>query len=446
MPLWRGTLETMRRYTALATALCLACALAFLGASSEAATAKKKSKRPAPPPSRVNPALRAASLRKVADYLSDPPEQTFAQPGALVPAFEQLFRLSSKSPSAPPVHIIHFGDSHTAADDFTGGIRDLLKARFGDGGSGFSLAGHPFLGYRRFDVHGGGTPGWQSEGLRSASGDGFFGLGGVSISTSHPGQSVYLDTECDHLEIDYLQQPGGGDLALYDYDERLEQFSTAGELGAGFLQYQATPGPHRYGLRTLTSRPVRLFGWVADRQAGVTYEALGINGAEAGVILRWDQDMLATYLQRRNPGLIVLAYGTNEASDPNWSQEPYQSMFSALLQRLRRAAPAASILVLGPPDRWYRNRSAFRPYPGIDWVIAAQQSACRENACTFWDTRARMGGKGSMRDWVTAGLAQGDHVHFTSAGYRRLAGVLFADIMGQYDTYKKTRQESAGQD
>jgi len=153
---------------------------------------------------------------------------------------------------------------------------------------------------------------------------------------------------------------------------------------------------------------------------------------------------LATYLQLRNPGLIVLAYGTNEASDPNMSAETYQPMFSELLQRLRHAAPAASILVLGPPDRWYRYRGVFRPYPGIDWVIAAQQAACRENACAFWDTRARMGGKGAMRDWVYAGLAQGDYVHFTSAGYRRLAGVLFADIMQQYDTYKKTRQELGG--
>ena len=108
-------------------------------------------------------------MRKVSDYLEDPPEQTFSQPGALAPAFEQLFRLSSQPQDPAPVHIIHFGDSHTAADDFTGGVRELLKARFGDGGSGFSLAGHPFLGYRRFDVHGGGTAGWQSEGLRSAA-------------------------------------------------------------------------------------------------------------------------------------------------------------------------------------------------------------------------------------------------------------------------------------
>jgi hypothetical protein len=42
---------------------------------------------------------------------------------------------------------------------------------------------------------------------------------------------------------------------------------------------------------------------------------------------------------------------------------------------------------------------------------------------------------------VYAGLAQGDYVHFTSAGYRRLASVLFGDLIRQYDAYKKTRLE-----
>ena len=42
------------------------------------------------------------------------------------------------------------------------------------------------------------------------------------------------------------------------------------------------------------------------------------------------------------------------------------------------------------------------------------------NRCAFWDMREKMGGKGAMREWVTAGLAQYDHVHFTPPGYRRL--------------------------
>jgi lysophospholipase L1-like esterase len=403
--------------------------------------AQKRPRRRGPPPApRVSAAARAASLHKVAGHLERSTGDAFAQPGALVPVFEQLHRLTS-TPERPAVHMVHFGASHTAADEWTGGLRDLLTERFGDGGSGFSLAGRPFLGYRRFDARGGSTGQWRAEGLRSANGDGFFGLGGVSITANRPGQSVYLETECDSLELHYLQQPGGGEIALYDGDQPLEQLSTDGSMGAGFVRYETPPGPHRFTLKTLDSRPVRLFGWVADRQSGVTYEALGINGAQASVMLRWNDEILDTYLQRRNPAMIVLAYGTNEASDPNWSGDSYQAMFSSLLQRLRQTAPAATILVLGPPDRMSRSRGTWRPYDRLDPIVAAQKAACRENRCAFWDTRQRMGGKGSMRDWVYAGLAQGDYVHFNSAGYRRLAAILYADLMREYETYAETRTD-----
>jgi len=47
--------------------------------------------------------------------------------GALVPFFERL-RTGS-------VHILHYGDSHTASDDFPGALRRELQARFGGGGA-----------------------------------------------------------------------------------------------------------------------------------------------------------------------------------------------------------------------------------------------------------------------------------------------------------------------
>jgi lysophospholipase L1-like esterase len=407
------------------------------------ADAKKKKRSPVGTAAKISAALRAASLDKVSQYLQDSAPSPVEHSAALVPVFEQIYRMSSAQ-TRMPVHIIHFGDSHTAADEWTGGLRNHFRERFGDGGSGFSLAGHPFLGYRRFDARGGGTIGWQSVGGRAAMGDGLFGLGGFGIVTWRPGQSVFLNAECDSVEIHYLQQPGGGRLTLYDYGQRLDDFSTDGDPGPGFFRYDTGPGTHRFLLKTLDARPVRLFGWVADREAGVTYEALGLNGAEASVILKWDQTMLATYLQRRNPGMIVLAYGTNEATDPYWTHEDYQAMFSSLLRRLRQDAPAASILVLGPADRWQRYQGKWRRVTGIDRIVAAEQNACRENGCAFWDTRGRMGGVGAMKDWVYAGLAQGDHVHFTDAGYRRLADVLFADLMQQYDAYKKTRSETVG--
>ena len=409
-------------------------------------SSKKKSRaykiRHYPPP-RVSAKVRAESLQKVALQLEERPDPVLEHPGALVPFFEQLYRLNNGD--SPTVHILHFGDSHTAADDWTGALRILFQNRFGDGGAGFSMAGVPFKGYRRFDVRGGASKAWESAGLRTGEGDGYFGLGGVSISTDRPGQTIFLDADCDSVELDYWQQPGGGRVALSDNGETVREFSTEGPFAPGFLEYPTSAGHHRFEVRTIEAAPVRLFGWVTAKPKGITYESMGINGAEAALIQKWDENMHAAYIERRAPALIVLAYGTNEASDSKWNEERYLETFSAVLQRLRRAAPAASILVLGPPDRFYRVKGHWIPFEGVDHIVAAQQEACRENRCAYWNTRARMGAEGSMVNWVFAGLAQGDYVHFTSLGYQRLATVLFQDIMRQYERYLKVRLEVSPQ-
>src|SRR5687768_12596736 len=120
------------------TASILVCLLIAIPHSDAAAAKKKKPVRRAVPAApRVSAAARAAALRRVDSYLDR--SAGFAQPGALVPLLEQFYRLS---PTSGPLHLLHFGDSHTASDSWTGRLRDLLKERFGDGGSGFSLAGH----------------------------------------------------------------------------------------------------------------------------------------------------------------------------------------------------------------------------------------------------------------------------------------------------------------
>src|SRR5580704_4138421 len=222
-------------------------------AAKKAPAAKKKPRRRIT--AQVSAAMRAAALKKVNQNLIASANLTLRQPGALAPVFEQLLRLTSGQ-SRDPVHILHFGDSHTAADLWTGGLRDLFQQEFGDGGSGFSVAGHPFAGYRRFDAHSTATAGWQSEGLRKADGDGYFGLGGISIVAWNAGQSVSVNADCDRIEIDYLQQPGGGSVELYDGDQPLQQFSTDGDLTSAFATYEIPAGQHHFVLKTLESKPV----------------------------------------------------------------------------------------------------------------------------------------------------------------------------------------------
>ena len=50
-----------------------------------------------------------------------------------------------------------------------------------------------------------------------------------------------------------------------------------------------------------------------------------------------------------------------------------------------------------------------------------------------------MGGRGAMARWVRAGLAQYDYVHFTSPGYKKLAELLFAQLMEEYGKFQKAQ-------
>jgi lysophospholipase L1-like esterase len=362
-------------------------------------------------------------------------------PRTLRPFFDQLHQLEA-DPKAQLVRVIQFGDSHTAGDSFTGALRTLFQQKFGDGGAGFSFAGYPFAGYHIHGTKRAQSTGWLALGTHlNDIGDGMVGMGGVSLRTEAAGNWVSLDADATSLQVQYLVQPNGGSIEIRDNDTLIATVSTASNDTlapdtAGHFDAPVEPGPHHFEVLTVDPAPVRLLGISTENAAGVTYEAAGINGAEASLFLRWNEALQQTLMLETNPALIVLSYGTNEAGDRNWTGEGYAAMFQRIIERCRRLAPNASILVVGPPDRALRaGRRAWKPFSGVDRIVAAQRSVCRQMHCAYWDQRSRMGGFGSMRDWASIGWAQPDHTHFTGEGYTELASALFSDIVQQYDSY-----------
>lgn len=379
------------------------------------------------------------------------PKIGIENPRALRPFFDQLHQLEI-DPKSQLVRVIQFGDSHTAADVFTGALRTLFQQKFGDGGAGFSFAGYPFAGYHIHGTKRAQSTGWLALGTHlNDIGDGMVGMGGVSLSTNAAGNWVSLDADATSLQVQYLVQPNGGSLEIRDNDNLIATVSTASSDTlapdtAGHFDTPVEAGPHHFEVLTIDQAPVRLLGLSTENSAGITYEAAGINGAEASLFLRWNEALQQTLLAEINPALVVLSYGTNEASDRNWTEEGYAAMFQRIIERVRRLAPNASILVVGPPDRALRaGRRAWRPFAGVDRIVAAQRSVCRKMNCAYWDQRSRMGGLGSMRDWVSISWAQPDHTHFTGEGYTELAGALFSDITDQYDKYEPPLTRAQGE-
>ena len=161
--------------------------------------------------------------------------------------------------------------------------------------------------------------------------------------------------------------------------------------------------------------------------AGVTVDALGINGARADRLLRGDAALDAG-LRRMDPVLVVLAFGTNAIYrlDGPFDAARYQADFTAALRRVRGATRRAACLVVGPADfqRW-----GHAPVPELGPLIEAQRAAAAASRCAFWDARAAMAG--GVAQWASAGLAGKDRVHLTRAGYEALAeGLLGALTVG----------------
>jgi lysophospholipase L1-like esterase len=391
---------------------------------------------------RPDPARRAELVEEIGAHLKDSRSHAISYPAALDGFYAQLAlheeERHSGGAETGTVRVLQWGDSHTAADMFTGEARRLFQEQFGNGGIGYSYAGHPFPGYRIIGSSRSQSAGWRTQGNRFQHlGDGELGMGGISISTERTGEWVSLDTSCATLELQYLEQPDGGSLRFTDNDgEPVEMQTDASQPGAGTFHYNCQPGDHHFAITTESNAPVTLLGWIAT-QPGVTWESIGINGAEAPLILKWDQRLFSHYLKDNSPSLIVLAYGTNEAASAAWDEESYKQAFASVIDTLHQYVPESSILVLGPSDRAVLHHRAWRTFDGTDRIVAAQRAVCRAAGCAYWDWRERMGGSSSMQQWVYAGWAQPDHTHFTGSGYRALADALFADLMSGYRAYKE---------
>ena len=352
-------------------------------------------------------------------------------------ALENFFRALAAAKSGQrlePVRIMHYGDSHTAADILSAQIRRRFQHDFGDGGAGYMSARNPFSTPRR-GVETGATSGWTTDGVgNSGINDGFYGLAGFSLTTEKANERLWLQTSCNHFEVYYMRWPAGAKIDIsVDGTSVLDQpISLNSDLpGPDYFVYDmAADADHKIEVRTLTSGRARILGIVTEHiKPGVSYDVLGINGARAVRLMSWNDTVFVDNLVQRKPDLIIVAYGTNEVTDSDWSVESYARMFSGILRRFRRAAPQASILVYGPPDRADVTLAGSK----MPSMIAAQRRAAFEAGAAFWSSYDAMGGAGSMNAWVTQGLGQGDHVHLTGSGYIKMGDMFYEDMMRAYN-------------
>lgn len=367
--------------------------------------------------------------------------------------------------------MLFFGDSHTAGDSMTSRLRTTLQAKFGDGGRGLVAAGRPKARhYYQRDVHYGASGTWRAS-VGGKTGDAEpFGVAGLRIYGQQKGAQLWVETcgDCPagqktaQFEILYQAAPDRGQLKYRVDDQPWKTISTRTapiEPPHPAREVIVVPdGPHKLTLEHGGGGQLDLFGVVMERnRPGVIVDALGVVGRRLGSLRSWDWSIIGDQLSTRDPRLVVLQYGTNEADDPDLDLEAMARYFDETILRIRAAAPTASILILGPPDMGVREggRACDRMkkaapdaavVPECEWrtpsvlgeIIAVEHAAAARNKVAFFDTLSAMGGPDRMHRWVTEEprTAFKDHVHFTDVGYQLWADSLSHALLDDYARWR----------
>jgi lysophospholipase L1-like esterase len=359
-------------------------------------------------------------------------------------AFHRALRRTSRGISK--TRILQFGASHTSGDYFTGRMRHVLQARFGDGGHGYIMPAKPWRGYRHRDVNVSSSDDWLTLHAykRDQPRDGRYGLGGFACVSDSKDSWAWVGTakkspfgkNVSVFDIWYMRDRNGGALDVLVDNEHYQRLHTAGAHGQlGWATIRVPDGPHGLELRPAGSGSVRLLGVVMERNApGVVVDTLGMRGVRASVWLRWDQQFLRAQLERRRPDLVILAYGTNEVGDTRDPIERYEKRLRKVVSRVRAAAPLASCVLIGPTDRPLKSRGRYVPRPRTREVNRVQRRVSRHFGCGFWNSVRAMGGPMSMVRWnrMRPPLGRRDHVHLTKKGYYRLADDFTKALLARY--------------
>ncbi len=365
--------------------------------------------------------------------------------GGLDYFYEALARTERREPGAI-TRVLHYGDSPTTADLITGDIRAMLQARFGDAGHGFVLLDKPWAWYHHRGTWLGGS-GWQIfPATRSELKDGMFGLGGVnftgdadarsSIKLDDPGQS--------HFDLYFLREPGGGAVEVLANRVEAASIATDGDQASpGFASFDVPGGASSLELRP--DGPVRLFGITAEKPGpGVVYDSIGLNGASITVLSRrFNAAHWTAELQHRQPDLVTINYGTNEAgSAASFIDKQYEKELREAIRRVRAALPEASILVMSPMDRGHLTGPGdIETMDTIPRIVDLQRRVAADTGCGFFDTYAAMGGAGTMSRWYNAEprLVFADFIHPYPAGGKIIAAIFVKQIESGLARYKLRR-------
>ncbi len=348
-----------------------------------------------------------------------------------------------------PVRIAYFGDSFIEGDIFTADLRAMLQERYGGRGVGYVPMTNRFAGFRPTVRHT--FQGWESHSrtdsvgfrraLQDISGHYFIPRRGAEVTLA--GQGKYasrLDT-CGVSSV-YFITTDSLYLSAEVNGRPVRHWALAGDSVLQTVSVEGRIGKVRWKVERCDS-VARFFAATLDDTTGITLDNFSTRGSNGTQLEHIPFPVLSGYNQLRAYDLIVLHYGLNVASASVSNYTYYTDRLDRVVERLKRAFPQASFLVVGVGDRDVRDpeTGALKTQSGIRPLLRYQQALAIRHHLAFWNLFEAMGGEGSMQQLVDSKppMANHDYTHINFRGGRHLAALLFEALTYGQENYERRK-------
>lgn len=387
------------------------------------------------------------SMRFFRSYLKENPNRIYL-PNDDYTYFDDLFKqLEHAEEEGKTYRIMHYGDSQIEMDRISSVLRQKLQELFGGSGPNMIPAIQPVAtisvsqhasNLQRYMVFGDVARAPHNRyGVMAQFGQ-VTGAGSITFTQTNHSQAFAKAKEISTVSV-LLGKNSEGFTAMLNYD------ATPGEVkvlpakeGVSLITW-ILPGDVKRGTITFKGN-AEIYAVLLDGDSGVALDNVALRGCSGTIFTRLNESVMRQSFDLLGTRLIILQFGGNRMPGikSEKSIESYMAELEKQINFMKRVAPKATLLFIGPADMGKSYNGKMGTWKGLLELNDSLRAMALRNGVAYWDMFNVMGGEGSMAQWVKhkPPMAGPDYIHFTFRGAQEIGSNLAKSFTTYYDFYK----------
>ena len=341
------------------------------------------------------------------------------------------------------VRVAYFGDSTTESDMIVSDLRTMLQKIFGGSGVGFVSVAPLGAKGRRSIIHKHSSNWSVMSYFRQNKSTTFqYGISGdyataaqsskdrshkLGFQSSGNFSNVYLyyGKGSSELYPDVIVQNNAGDTSLVELNgKELLNRTTLNAKNSKSID-----------LAFNFPEPFPIYGLSFESDNGIIVDNLAKRSDSGSNFGRISREMLSSFNNYLEYDLIVLHFGANVLSDDVMNYNYYEQIIISTVRHFKESMGDIPILIIGSTDRVAKIEGEEKTSPAVYALTNAQKRAAAISNSSYLDLFTKMGGEGSMLNWVKSNppKAAPDYVHLSGVGAKQIAVYVFDYLSEGYE-------------